>query len=339
MTSIDTASSSSKLRARALDVQGRRLLISRLIDSDQAPDLTRPANCGGFGRLRHFGRATTTGWPANPLPILPACRALGIENVPEVMTAQVFQNAACNWRCWYCYVPFNLLNADEARSAWLGPDDLVALYKAEHDRPNVLDLSGGSPDLVPEWLPWMMEALTEAGIAAETYLWSDDNLSTNYLVEKLTESQLNTIRGYQMYGRVGCFKGIDEESFIFNTGAAAVDFDQQFKVMHTLLELGIDIYAYVTLTTARSEDISGRIACFLDRLQELDANLPLRTIPLEIQLFSPVGPRLDGPRRLALGLQHRSVAAWNAEIARRYSRSLRQRPIVDVPLESRPPAL
>ena len=32
--------------------------------------------------------------------------------------------------------------------------------------------------------------------------------------------------------------------------------------------------------------------CFVDRLQRIDPNLPLRTIPLEVQAFSPVLPRL-----------------------------------------------
>ena len=120
MKAIDTARFSSQLRMRAIDVQNRRLLVSRLSNSDQEPDLTAPTNCQGFGRVRHFKQATAPGWPTNPLPIVPACRALGIEDVPAVMTAQVFQNAACNWRCWYCYVPFNLLSADESRSLGFG---------------------------------------------------------------------------------------------------------------------------------------------------------------------------------------------------------------------------
>ncbi len=250
------------------------------------------------------------------------------------MTAQVFQNAACNWRCWYCFVPFNLLSADERRSAWLRPEDLVARYAAESNRARVLDLSGGSPDLVPEWIPWMMEALSKAGVATETYLWSDDNLSTNYLWDELTGAQLDTLRNYRTYGRVGCFKGFDEESFVFNTSAAASDFGRQFEIMRSLLDLGIDVYAYVTLTTASPDNIPARIGGFVDRLQELDVNLPLRTVPLEIQMFSPVSPRMDDTRRLAMNLQHRGVAAWNAEIARRYTATLRERLVAEVPLES-----
>ena len=193
MSPIDTLRFSGILRARTIDVRRRRLLVSRLADSDQAADLTAPPNCRGFGRVRHFRQSTAAGWPINPLPIVPACRALGIVDAPDMMTAQVFQNAACNWRCWYCYVPYNLLSADEARSAWLRPEDLIGLYGAEPNRPRILDLSGGSPDLVPEWVPWMMDALTDAGLASETYLWSDDNLSTTYLFERLTSQELDTV--------------------------------------------------------------------------------------------------------------------------------------------------
>ena len=335
MSPIDTLRSSDRLRARIIDVRRRRLLVSRLADSDQAVDFTVSPNCGGFGRVRHFRQSTAAGWPTNPLPIVPACHALGIVDAPDVMTAQVFQNAACNWRCWYCYVPYNLLNADEARSTWLRPEDLVALYEAEANRPRVLDLSGGSPDLVPEWIPWMMEALTEAGLASETYLWSDDNLSTMYLFERLTSQERDIVRGYPKYGRVACFKGFDEESFVFNTGAAPADFGRQFSVMRSLLDYGIDIYAYVTLTTARVDDIPSRIARFVDQLQKLDDNLPLRTIPLEIRMFAPVEPRMNAARRLALRLQCVAVAAWNREIGRRYSVALRTRSIAEVPLCSR----
>src|SRR5690349_12409002 len=105
---IDTQRVSSMYRDRLIDVEGRRLLITRLAGSEQEADLTLPPNCGGYGRVRHFRRATSDGWPLNPLPIDPACAALGMPQADEIR-AQAFQNAACNWRCWYCFVPFNLL--------------------------------------------------------------------------------------------------------------------------------------------------------------------------------------------------------------------------------------
>ena len=75
---IDTERFAARLRERAIDVEGGRVLISRLAGSGQEVDLTLPANCNGYGRVRHFRLATAAGWPTNPLPIVPACRALGI---------------------------------------------------------------------------------------------------------------------------------------------------------------------------------------------------------------------------------------------------------------------
>src|SRR4051812_27444967 len=98
---IDTLRFAERLRARAIDVANRRVLISRLAGSGQEVDFTVPVNCNGYGRVRHFRLATAEGWPPNALPIVPACHALGIAPTPELMTALVFQNAACAWRCWY----------------------------------------------------------------------------------------------------------------------------------------------------------------------------------------------------------------------------------------------
>lgn len=126
---IDTERFAAQLRARAIDLDGGRILISRLAGSGQEVDLTVPANCNGYGRVRHFRQATAEGWPANPLPIVPACRALRIALAPDIMTALVFQNAACAWRCWYCFVPEELLKADLSRSEWFTAAELVDLYR------------------------------------------------------------------------------------------------------------------------------------------------------------------------------------------------------------------
>jgi hypothetical protein len=94
---IDTAKVSEKYRAAALDLDGRRLLITNFHGSEQEQDLTEPANCRGFGRVRHFKRRGGGAWPENPLPIVPAGRALGLP-LADGLRAQVFQNAVCNWR-------------------------------------------------------------------------------------------------------------------------------------------------------------------------------------------------------------------------------------------------
>jgi len=251
-----------------------------------------------------------------------------------MMRAQVFQNAACAWRCWYCFVPYELLKADLARSEWLTPEALTELYRLEPDRPMILDLSGGSPDLVPEWAPWMMTALSNAGLDAQTYLWSDDNLSTSYLFDKLSGTDLHTVRNYRNYGRVCCFKGFDAPSFAFNTRANEADFDRQFEIMSKLLGLGIDLYGYVTLTSPYDDRVVSGVVDFVDRLQALDVNLPLRVIPLQIRAFSPVTPRIAGREEYArcLSIQEIAITIWRAELERRFPPALRATPIADIPL-------
>lgn len=333
---IDTPQFAAQLRDRAINVGARRILISRLAGSGQEADITAPVNCDGHGRVRHFKFATAEGWPRNPLPIVPACRALGI-TPPDVMLAQVFQNAACAWRCWYCFVPEELLSADESRASWLTAEELVDLYAAETDAPRVIDLSGGSPDLVPEWTPWMMAALHARGLDQSTYLWGDDNLSTTYLFDKLDAADLDLVRGYKNYGRVCCFKGYDERSFVFNTRARGEGFDEQFAIMRRVLDLGIDVYGYVTLTSPYEDGVEAGVAALVDRLQALDENLPLRVVPLKIQVYTPVTKRLmlHGEREKSMAVQDRAIAAWNGEISRRFDVALRSVEIVDVPLKTR----
>ncbi|HEV2747044.1 MAG TPA: hypothetical protein VGW34_07065, partial [Allosphingosinicella sp.] len=205
---IDTACQTERMRARIIRPASREILVSRISGSDQEKDLTSPVNANGLGRVRHFQRVTEPGWPDNPLPLVPAAAALG-HAPPERMLAQVFQNAACAWRCWYCYVPFELLGGHQRSAQWVTAEELVARYGALSERPPILDLSGGSPDLTPEWVVWTMDALDAAGLTEETYLWSDDNLSTDLLFTDIDHHQRRRLATYPHYGRVCCFKGFD----------------------------------------------------------------------------------------------------------------------------------
>jgi uncharacterized Fe-S cluster-containing radical SAM superfamily protein len=331
---IPTDLVSARYRDKSIDVAERRLLISRLAGSEQERDFTVPSNCSGLGRIRHFRRETRPGWPSNPLPIEPAAKALKLPEA-DLMRAQVFQNAACNWRCWYCYVPFNLLSADEGHAQWVTPGELIDLYLAEEDPPPLLDLTGGQPDLVPEWVPWTMREIRRRGLEERVYLWSDDNLSTDYLWQYLANDDLDLMSGYRNYGRVGCFKGLDKASFSFNTGANPDLFDRQFQLMSRLLRFGLDVYAYATFTTPNRDPvhIETSMRRFVDRLQELDPNLPLRTVPLEIREFSPVRSRIHEPQEVALEAQALAIASWHAELGSRYSAGELGLNVAEVPLQ------
>lgn len=328
---IDTDGFSTNLRAKAIDLPGRRLLMTSFSGSKQEKDLTTPANCKGLGRVRHFRRATATGWPTNSLPIDPASQALGL--APGAMLrAQVFQNSVCNWRCWYCFVDFELLSGNPKHSQWVTAEELVDLYLADSDPPPMIDLTGGQPDLTPEWVPWMMDALERKGVRDSVYLWSDDNLSNDYFWQYLDAATRARVAKYPKYGRVCCFKGYNSDSFAFNTMAAPELFDRQFGLMRRLADLGLDLYAYVTLTTPDVKNVGADMRLFVDRLQDIDPNLPLRTIPLEIRPFTPVVDRLDDERKRSMELQHDAVRCWQSELDARFATEDRNRPICEVPL-------
>lgn len=328
---INTDVLSERYRKESIDLDGRRLLITNFHNTEQEKDLSEPANASGFGRVRHFRRMTTPGWPSNPLPIDPACKALGLQPV-DIIRAQAFQNASCNWRCWYCFVPFDLLAANRKYSDWLSPAELADLYLSQDDPPRIIDLTGGQPDLVPEWIPWMMNELRNRGLDENIYVWSDDNLSNDYFWRFLSAKERELIATYKHYGRVCCFKGFNEESFSFNTAAEPELFDRQFELMERLVSTGIDLYAYATITSPSAKDVSDDMRRFVDRLQLLDEKLPLRTIPLEIEVFTPVVKRLDETKRCALKNQWIAVEAWLKELDDRFTSAERALNIADVRL-------
>jgi uncharacterized Fe-S cluster-containing radical SAM superfamily protein len=331
MQTIDTEAFSATLRKRGVDLSTRRISISRLTGSDQAHDLTEPVNCNGFGRIRHFRLRSFDDWSPNPLPIYPACRALALP-LTTVLRAQVFQNSICNWRCWYCFVDFNRLSGDRRYSEFFSASDLVDLFRASNATADVIDLSGGQPDLVPEWILWMMDALEEKGLAEKYFLWSDDNLSNYYFWRYLNDADIARMCRYKMYSRVGCFKGFDELSFQFNTLAAPELFYRQFDIFKRLLGTGLEVYAYVTFTSPSDKDISDGMKRFVDSLQLIHPKLPLRTVPLKVSVFTPTAHRMRPEHNTALSVQVVAHDKWCRELESRFSGKERSLQITEVVL-------
>lgn len=326
---INTEQFSEHLRRRGIDVGTQRVLITKFPGSQQASDLTLPPNCGGFGRIHHFRKDQGVGWPRNPLPIDVAANFFH-QPPPATMEVQVFQNAICSWRCWYCYVDFDLLSANKAHSEFKTVGELLDLYEMEQRQPSVIDLSGGQPDLVPEWSLWMSEELSRRGKGSSIFLWSDDNLSNDYLWRYLSAAELNKLASQKNYARVGCFKGFDEHSFSFNTTAEPVLFLQQFALMRRLVMTGFDVYGYVTLTSDNDSSIPSKMKRFFDLLQEKVAPIfPLRLVPLRIYPFSPMVSRVKERQERAMAIQEAAVRAFVEELEARFPLTERSRPIVE----------
>lgn len=306
---IDTIRREADLRPLVLDPAARAILMSRIGGTNQEADLSAPTNCDGFGRVRHFRRNVVSGWPENPLPIDPAARWLRMSPSTE-MNAQVFQVAACAWRCWYCFVPYSSLRADPATSKWWTAEALVDAYLELDDRPPILDLSGGSPDLAPEWIAWTLEAIEARGETGETFVWSDDNLSSTRLLEGEGRGLLEAIARHPNYGRACCLKGFDGPSFAFNTRAHPDGFERQMAILSAYAGSEIDIYVYLPLVGPSDADPRALVGTIVDRLAAIRPDLPARTVPLFVGTFKTMQGRLDATRREALQRQWELLRHW-----------------------------
>lgn len=312
---------SQSLRRRTVDTVNKKICLAKISGSKQENDIISPVNCNGFGRIHHFQFNRFDEWPVDPLPMAPAAKYLDITPIQD-MTAEVFQLASCNFRCWYCFVPYSLLSPNYNNSEWKSCEELVSMYSniSLSQRPKIIDCSGGHPELAPEWIPWMMEALINQEMASSTFLWSDDNLSTDFMWRYLTDDQLELIASYPGYARVACFKGFDYESFSYNTSASPELYDRQFDLFSRLLDLQIDLYAYVTFTSKPLSNITDKINLFIDRLQSIDPMLPLRTVPIKILPFGVTLTRVsDLFMKEADKWQTIAMRAWVDELQKRFS--------------------
>lgn len=334
MVFTDTRKKSLQLRKKAVDLNQKAILITNFFGSKQELDLTVPPNCEGFGRIRHFRLNAGDDWITNPLPILPASKALKLNPGTEIRT-QVFQSSICNWNCWYCFVDPHLLKGSFRNASFLTCDKMLELYLQQDNPPLVIDLTGGQPDLTPEWTLWMMEALINKDLEERVFLWSDDNLSNDFLTKYLTEEQLVFMSSYRMYSRVCCFKGIDEETFSLNTNADPILFDNQFILCKKLLDIGFDLYCYLTLTSKTNTDYVSVIPRFFDKLQKINEMLPLRVVPLKIFKYGPSIRRMHELHEDMLAGQFKALDSWKIELQKRFPQRLLEIPITEIKINNR----
>ncbi len=282
-----------RLREKSLDRQNKTICMTKFPDSDQATDLSLPPNCGGFGRVHHFRLEPDPNWVMDPLPTLPACKYLNVPAI-DVLLAQVFQLSACDFRCWYCFVDFSLLSADPKHSEMVTPKQLLQMMLDEKVNSQVIDLSGGQPELVPEYVFWFLQARAELGLKKSHFVWADDNLSTDYTWRYLSEEEISFMVNTPGFARVGCLKGFDAESFTFNTRADGKLFEQQIDLLARFVQARFDQYGYITITTVNTGGLQGKMARFLDIIQSrVHPNFPLRIVPLRIFRFNANANRFN----------------------------------------------
>lgn len=324
---LDAVKLGEQLRKKSVDLDAKTIRMTKFPGSDQAGDLSLPPNCGGFGRVHHFRMEQDPKWIPNPLPTLPACKYLGIP-ATDVLLAQVFQLGACDFRCWYCFVDFSLLSADPKHSEMISPKQLLEMMLVEKVNPHVIDLSGGQPELVPEYVLWFLQARRYLGIEKEYFVWADDNLSSDNTWKYLSAEEIAFMVQAPGFARVGCLKGFDAESFTFNTRADGSLFDHQIELFGRFVEAGFDQYGYITITNMNTDGLQSKIARLLDEIQSrVHQNFPLRIVPLRIFGFNANENRYN---QEAEDNQFPALEAWLTEIQKRFSATELALPITEV---------
>ena len=261
-----------------MDLSAKRVLLSNLsIGVHGQVDV----NCDGYGRVRRFSSYDLLlSDDDEPKPLL-----RGLKPALHYRT-QVFQIAACNWRCWYCFVDDELLNGHQRAARFFNAGELFQLHLEDECPPNVIDLSGGQPDLVPEWTLWMLEQADALGLRGKRLFWIDDALSTNYLYDILSADQLKFIATFQGVSRACCLKGFSQASFEYNTGLPGNGLDKQLIILKKHVAIGFDVFVYVTFTDDPRDTVDRDIELFVGRLREIHPLLPLRVVPLRVHPFS-----------------------------------------------------
>jgi uncharacterized Fe-S cluster-containing radical SAM superfamily protein len=326
---IDSDRFASNLRRTLVKTEEQKVLLAQISGAKQSHDKYTLENSGGFGRTReftsfsmHLSRVRTLA--GRPIPLLRG------HPRTSVVRSQVFQLAGCNWRCWYCYVDDELLGGSPSMGKYVSASELLDMYLKLSDRPPVIDLSGGQPDLVPEWTLWVLEEIDRRGLQSTVLIWQDDNLSSELLWALLTEKQIDYMARFKGHSRVGCFKGFDSLSFSYNTLAPKSMYERQFRVFERLLRQGFDVYAYATFTCPQSHCTKDRIKHFVDDLQKIHPLLPLRTIPLEVRPFSVTRVRMTPHHQQSIDEQSRAGEFWDEVLMERFSSRELQSPYEDV---------
>lgn len=309
------------LRRRALDKERQCVLMSNFIGSVQEADLSLPPNCHGFGRVHHFRRNRDSRWIPNPLPIDPASEFFQA-GTPDSLPVQTFQLSVCDYRCWYCYVDEPMLSGSQKHAKFISMDELFDVFLAEAPKVNTISLSGGQPDIVPEYSLWFVDTRSKRGRIDDFFIWIDDNLSTDFTWEFLSDEDISRLSQAPGVARVGCLKGIDDESFIYNTKTPESGLKKQIERLGKLTRSGFDQYGYITLTTPTLNKTRDNIKILFDLIQEnVHENFPLRIVPLQIFPYKVNAGSFDDG---AVANQFHVLDHWMREIEDRFDATARQ---------------
>jgi uncharacterized Fe-S cluster-containing radical SAM superfamily protein len=195
------------------------------------------------------------------------------------------QVSGCTYNCNFCYVPPEVNAANPKLGRFFSAKKIIKFFikarEKSKEQMNVLRITGGeAPSIIPEII---VDLYAELEKMEGVYLWIDTNLSTKKYLE-VSESDLKCIVRKKNVGVVGCFKGVNEEDFAMITGADSKSYENQFETARLLLKWKADFYSYLPALVYGS-NIEEKMSGFMNKLKELNKNLPLRLEMLIIKNY------------------------------------------------------
>ena len=307
-----------------------KFLMSKLLYKTLEEKKALNINLNDFGRIRNFKRKKFDDWNSDPIPMDIISKKLNIEKMDNI-DVQMIEVAKCNLHCWWCYLPDEIRNINKKYMNWFSAAELLDMIVTENKECKCIYISGGNPELVPELIYDIMKELEKRNLSDKIFLWSDDVLSTDYLVN-FDSKKLNYMIKYKNYAKICCLKGFDPSSYQFNTLINKCEFDNQLVRLEKYIKLGFDVYCYVIFTCENIINAEEKIDAFIKKLQKISYYLPLRVVPIKIEKFSSVLLRLNNERENSIKNQYEILKIWNKKIKKIYSNDEIKMNISDIKL-------
>jgi len=185
MKGYDPIELAERLRPKMIDLDNKKVLLSRLSGTAQAKDVAEHTSVlQEYFRTKLYIKPEQWKQLKEPFRGQPpgiACRKLKIPRI-DCNAPFTFQVNGCNGRCWFCYVDDVNNSANPKYGGFFTAEEVVIYYLvaylteskkylgADMPRINVIRMSGGEITLVPEIVPWMIEALEKYDLQEHVYL-------------------------------------------------------------------------------------------------------------------------------------------------------------------------
>ena len=297
-----STSSQLRLRSAIFDPKYRTVKVVNFARTRQATDsYHKTSSHGDIFRDRCFKTFNMHAQPPHLPYSSPRYNCLlmkGARSEHGPWTTTAVQLLGCEWRCWYCYVdPINLAKSSPHAVELSFAEILNMISQIQ---PNILDISGGQPDLIPEWLHACHTRVTSPQFTGKVNIRSEDNLNNDFLWRFLDKRDVERLAASATYTRIGCFKGFDDAS-VRNVVGKFGSCARQLQIAEGLIKSGFEPYYYATFSPESSENLHSRLEQFLNSLRAIEDWLPLRVVPLRLREPSYVGVgRSFSERRLQL---------------------------------------